>query len=92
MGAHTLTVGQVVEVLSADEIFATLDERGMLDSLPFMPEMARYCGQRLTVGKVANKLCDTMTHYRHAPDGSTRCTSRACAATAPGTTAARPGA
>ena len=62
MGAHTLTVGQIVEVLSAEEIFATLDERGMLDSLPFMPEMARHCGRRFTVSKVANKLCDTMTH------------------------------
>lgn len=61
MGANTLTVGQVVEVLSPDEILATLDERGMLDSLPFMPEMAKYCGQRLVVSKIANKLCDTMT-------------------------------
>jgi hypothetical protein len=51
--------GQVVEVLSEDEILATLDENGELESLPFMPEMARYCGQRLTVGAVATKLCDT---------------------------------
>ncbi|MFC4112805.1 hypothetical protein [Nonomuraea zeae] len=56
-----LKVGDVVEVLSAEEILATLDERGELDNLPFMPEMLRYCGQRLTVHKVANKLCDTMT-------------------------------
>ncbi|MGW4406672.1 hypothetical protein ACWEJ6_21780 [Nonomuraea sp. NPDC004702] len=56
-----LKVGDVVEVLSAEEILATLDERGELDSLPFMPEMLRFCGQRLTVHKVANKLCDTMT-------------------------------
>ncbi|MFI7132821.1 hypothetical protein ACIBQ1_44590 [Nonomuraea sp. NPDC050153] len=56
-----LKVGDVVEVLSAEEILATLDEKGELSSLPFMPEMLRFCGQRLTVHKVANKLCDTMT-------------------------------
>lgn len=56
-----LRVGQVVEVLSEDEIRATLDENGELDSLPFMPEMLAYCGQRLTVGAIASKLCDTMT-------------------------------
>ncbi|MFC5158885.1 hypothetical protein ACFPOI_09055 [Nonomuraea angiospora] len=56
-----LKVGDAVEVLSAEEILATLDDKGELDSLPFMPEMLRYCGRRLTVHKVANKLCDTMT-------------------------------
>ncbi|MEV6040249.1 hypothetical protein AB0L65_54705 [Nonomuraea sp. NPDC052116] len=56
-----LKVGDVVEVLSAEEILTTLDDKGELDSLPFMPEMLRFCGQRLTVHKVANKLCDTMT-------------------------------
>ncbi|TMR13936.1 hypothetical protein ETD86_29755 [Nonomuraea turkmeniaca] len=56
-----LKVGDVVEVLSAEEILATLDEKGELDNLLFMPEMARFCGRRLTVHRVANKLCDTMT-------------------------------
>jgi hypothetical protein len=51
--------GQLVEVRSAAEILATLDENGELDSLPFMPEMLQYCGKRLTVYKVAHKLCDT---------------------------------
>ncbi|MFC7590547.1 hypothetical protein ACFQYP_47780 [Nonomuraea antimicrobica] len=55
-----LKVGDVVEVLSAEEILATLDEKGELDSLPFMPEMLSYCGRRLTVDKVAHKLCDTI--------------------------------
>jgi hypothetical protein len=54
-------VGQLVEVRSAEEIMATLDENGELDALPFMPEMLQYCGQQLRVGKVANKVCDTMT-------------------------------
>jgi hypothetical protein len=58
---HRLRVGDVVEVRSQEEILATLDERGELDSLPFMPEMLQFCGQRLTVEKVANKACDTIT-------------------------------
>ena len=56
-----LRVGDVVEVRSAAEILATLDENGELESLPFMPEMLQYCGRRLTVYKVANKTCDTLT-------------------------------
>ncbi|MEV4176205.1 hypothetical protein [Nonomuraea sp. NPDC049709] len=52
-------VGDLVEVRSEAEILATLDERGELDGLPFMPEMLAYCGRRLTVHKVAHKLCDT---------------------------------
>ena len=56
-----LRVGQLVEVRGPDEILATLDANGELDSLPFMPEMLQYCGKRFTVYKVANKLCDTMT-------------------------------
>jgi hypothetical protein len=57
-----LHVGDVVEVRPEAEILATLDERGELDALPFMPEMLTYCGKRFTVDKVALKLCDTMTH------------------------------
>ncbi len=53
-----LKVGDLVEVLSADEIRATLDERGELGGLPFMPEMLALCGRRMTVHKVAHKLCD----------------------------------
>ena len=60
--ALDLRVGDVVEVRGAEEILTTLDEHGELDSMPFMPEMLRYCGQRLTVHKVANKTCDTLTH------------------------------
>ena len=56
-----LRVGDVVEVRSQAEILATLDENGELESLPFMPEMLQYCGQRMTVGKVAHKACDTLT-------------------------------
>jgi hypothetical protein len=56
-----LRVGELVEVRSAEEILATLDDRGRLDGLPFMPEMLQQCGRRFTVYKVANKLCDTVT-------------------------------
>jgi hypothetical protein len=56
-----LRVGELVEVRSEEEILATLDENGELDSLPFMPEMLQFCGRQFAVHKVANKLCDTMT-------------------------------
>ncbi|MFI7449304.1 hypothetical protein ACIBQX_17545 [Nonomuraea sp. NPDC049714] len=56
-----LRVGDLVEVRGEEEILATLDERGELESLPFMPEMLRFCGQRMTVHKVAHKLCDTIS-------------------------------
>ncbi|MBF8191066.1 hypothetical protein ITP53_36230 [Nonomuraea sp. K274] len=56
-----LRVGNLVEVRSAEEILATLDERGELESLPFMPEMLSFCGRRMTVHKVAHKLCDTIS-------------------------------
>jgi hypothetical protein len=58
--ALRLRVGELVEVRSAAEILATLDENGELDNLPFMPEMLQFCGKRLIVHKVAHKLCDTI--------------------------------
>jgi hypothetical protein len=54
-------VGDVVRVRPAEEILASLDERGELDALPFMPEMLAFCGQRLTVDKLAFKACDSAT-------------------------------
>ncbi len=59
-----LKVGQLVEVRSAAEILSTLDENGELENLPFMPEMLQFCGQRLTVHKLAHKLCDMITDER----------------------------
>jgi hypothetical protein len=53
--------GDEVEVRSMAEILATLDENGELDNLPFMPEMLAFCGRRLTIYKVAHKLCDTIS-------------------------------
>jgi hypothetical protein len=54
-----LRVGDVVEVKSLAEIAATLDGHGALQALPFMPEMAKFAGRRLTVERTADKVCDT---------------------------------
>ncbi|GAB2813717.1 hypothetical protein GCM10022221_09310 [Actinocorallia aurea] len=53
-------VGDEVEVLTAAEIMATLDADGELDNMPFMPEMLAFCGRRMTVQKVAHKICDVI--------------------------------
>ncbi len=46
---------------SKDEILETLDERGELDGLVFMPEMLELCGRQLRVFRRAHKTCDTIT-------------------------------
>ena len=53
-----LRIGELVEVRSPAEILATLDERGRLDALPFMPEMLQFVGKQLRVSKRAFKTCD----------------------------------
>jgi len=53
-----LKIGELVEVRSPEEILATLDERGRLDALPFMPEMLQFAGKQLRVSKRAFKTCD----------------------------------
>jgi hypothetical protein len=69
----------MVEVRSAAEILATLDDRGALEALPFMAEMIPYCGSRLTVESTAERMCDTIewTGTRRIPDtvllGQLRC-------------------
>ena len=52
-----LEPGELIRVRSASEIFATLDEGGTLDGLPFMPEMLKYCGRILPVTQRADKAC-----------------------------------
>lgn len=56
--------GDWVEVRSKEEILATLDEKGQLEGMPFMPEMFRFCGQRFQVYKRAHKTCDTVFPVR----------------------------
>src|SRR5882757_6684018 len=58
-----LKAGEWVEVRSREEILATLDAKGWLEGLPFMPEMLEYCGQRLRVYKRADKTCDTVVPW-----------------------------
>jgi len=57
----SLRCEELVEVRGKDEILATLDERGELDGLVFMPEMLEFCGRRLRVNRRAHKTCDTIT-------------------------------
>jgi hypothetical protein len=46
----------MVEVRSLPEILATLDERGCLEGLPFMPEMEAFCGHRVAVHRRVDKV------------------------------------
>lgn len=55
-----LKAGDLVEVRQPAEILSTLDERGTLEELPFMPEMLQYSGKRFLVYKRAHKACDTI--------------------------------
>jgi hypothetical protein len=55
-----LRKGDVVTVRMPDEILATLDERGELDGLPFMPEMVYMCGRSFRVSSRAERVCDTI--------------------------------
>jgi hypothetical protein len=59
-----LRVGDLVEVRSKQEILGTLDRKGQLDGMPFMPEMFAFCGQRFKVFKRAHKTCDTVFPVR----------------------------
>src|SRR5689334_13906074 len=55
-----LRTGDRVEVLSKEDILATLDENGRLNGLPFMPQMFQYCGQRFTVFQLPHTTCETI--------------------------------
>src|SRR5262245_11370104 len=56
-----LRPGEWVEVRSAAEIFATLDDNGTLDEPLFMPERVSHRGRRYQVLRRADKTCDTVT-------------------------------
>ena len=51
-----LQPGELVEVLSEDEIRSTLDSNGKLKGLAFMPEMKKYCEKRFKVYKRLEKI------------------------------------
>jgi hypothetical protein len=63
-GVLDLRPGELVEVRGEEEILRTLDSNGMLEALPFMPEMLKFCGKRFRVYKRADKVCDTI-EWRH---------------------------
>jgi hypothetical protein len=63
-----LKPGELVRVRSAEEIFATLDEKGRLDGMPFMPEMLKYCGRTLPVTQRADATCAGDGFVRNMPD------------------------
>jgi hypothetical protein len=67
MAVDRLRPGDVVFVRQPGEILATLDATGALGAVPFMPEMLQYLGQRLTVARRVEKICDTI-----CPVGSRR--------------------
>jgi hypothetical protein len=56
-------VGDWVEVRSKEEILRTLDSKGQIDGMPFMPEMFQFCGKRFQIYKRAHKTCDYVTPY-----------------------------
>jgi hypothetical protein len=70
MTNEELRRGDLVEVRSASEILATLDEKGALGELPFMPEMAAFCGRRFAVERRAERVCDTVAYSgsRRSPE------------------------
>src|SRR5258708_777645 len=53
-----LRAGELVQVRTKEEILSTLDAKGRLDELPFMPEMLQHCGMTMRVSKRAHKTCD----------------------------------
>lgn len=66
-----LRAGDWVEIRSKEEILHTLDNKGRMEGLPFMPQMFKYCGQKFKVYKRAHKTCDFVyTHKsRWLPNG-----------------------
>ena len=60
--------GDLVEVRSAAEVLATLDEKGTLESLPFMPEMLAFCGRQFRVSRQAFKTCVDDQEMRRLED------------------------
>ena len=53
-----LLPGDIVEVRPWSEIEASLDKNGMLESLPFMPEMMKFCGRTFRVSKRLERTCE----------------------------------
>jgi hypothetical protein len=50
----------MVEVKNLPDILLSLDEDGMCEGMPFMPEMQQHCGKQFRVFKEVTKICDTI--------------------------------
>ncbi len=60
-----LRPGEWAQVLSLDEIMLTLDEKGCLQGLVFMPELEQFCGKRFKVKKrVQRIMLETTKEFR----------------------------
>lgn len=64
---HRHLVGDRVRVKSLDAIRATLDVQGKRDGLPFMDEMAAFCGRDAVVYRVVDKIYDYGRSRRMRP-------------------------
>jgi hypothetical protein len=60
--------GDLVAIRPLDEILATLDEKGTLGKLPFMPEMREFCGRQFRVSRRAFKTCVDDAEMRRLDD------------------------
>jgi hypothetical protein len=60
-GSLGLQPGEIVEVKSREEIFASLDENDNTQGLRFDSEMLKYCGQRARVLRRVEKIIDEKT-------------------------------
>ena len=59
---YRLQPGDLVEVRNAAEILSSLDSKGTLEGLPFMPEMLGFCGRRYRVfQRVVQMAIDDVT-------------------------------
>lgn len=54
---NILRGGDKIRIKPFEEIIKTLDSKGTLDGLPFMPEMKQFCGRTFYVHKHAQHLC-----------------------------------
>ena len=58
-----LRSGDIVEVLTEEEILSTLGPDGTFEAVPFMPEMRKFCGKRFRVSKRADKICSEAPYF-----------------------------
>ncbi len=57
-----LKAGDLIEVLTPEEIIATLDENGKNGGLKFLRPMEEYCGRRFRVLKPVRQILDEHNH------------------------------